>query len=117
MGKLEDFQAWVDRLPAWCRWFFAFLLTLGLIGAAIFFTFYSRRTDPVIQTGNSSAEAGGDLNRQTGAAIGGMGKLVGEDLDAVERDRQALARDSESLVDASRDFIAEAKREGGQGGK
>lgn len=117
MGKLEDFKDWIDQLPAWCRWFFAFLLTLGLIGASIYFTFYTRRADATIPTGNSSAESGGDLNRQTGAAIGSMGELVREDTDSLEPGRQEVARSGEDLVQSTRDLIAEAKQEGGQGGK
>lgn len=117
MEHFENFNAWVQRLPAWCRWFFAFLLAFALIGASIYYTFY--RTRAADQPKHAGVSTRSDIDRKVDHDVRVVGDLVQNELPPLERNRQAMESRAVDLLDESERLIAEAKRgtDGAQAGK
>jgi len=107
MEHFENFKAWVDRLPAGIRWFFSFVLAIGIIGAAIFFTCFQRRG--VDGTGKPSVPGKSDIDRKVDSGVDRVGGLVQDELPALERNRQAMEARAISLLEESDRLIAEAR--------
>ncbi len=108
MENLEKFKAWIDKLPGWCRWIFAFLLALALIGASIYYTAFQPRV-PTAGPVRPSVPGRSDIDRKVDHDAGIVDHLVQDDLPAMERNRQAMeARATDLLVESER-LIAESR--------